>query len=1140
MSEAKINSRELEIVRLDGEIFYKIPDCAGMRPFLMTLVSSGDHWMFIGSNGGLTAGRKNAESALFPYYTDDMILEMAGITGNRTLVRFNEAGKLKIWEPFSTIGDEYFTITRNILKNATGNKVLFEEENHDLGLVFSYMWTFSEHYGFVKSSSIVATGNEAMQVEVLDGVSNILPSGVPSQLQLQRSTLVDAYKRNELDVDSGLAMYALSSMIIDKAEPSEALLATTAWMCGADVKEYLVSMKQVKAFRQGAHVHTETDVMAEKGAFLNLLNLDLKPGERRQWHQVFDVNCSHSDIHNLRKLLKEPDLEARLLADIETSGRALRELVAMSDGMQLGSDVLSTARHYSNVLFNIMRGGLFDEEYIIHRSELLEHVRHANHTVFLRNRAFWDGLEPESELGVLLAKARENGDPDVIRLCYEYLPLYFSRRHGDPSRPWNYFSIETRDAQGNKLRNYEGNWRDIFQNWEALAYSFPEFTESFVVRFLNASTLDGYNPYRISKDGIDWEVEEEDDPWSYIGYWGDHQIIYFLKLFELSTRFHPDRLLHLLNKPFFVYANVPYRIRSYHDLVQDPRNTILFDRDLDHLIRARVEQVGADGKLVWDEDGEPLRANLGEKLMVMLCAKLSNFIPRAGIWLNTQRPEWNDANNALVGNGVSVVTLCYLRRFVKQLFQFLRDSGTETIAFNRPVAQMIVALEEVFARHIGLLAEHMDDRARRVMVDDLGAVGEQYRALAYAGLTGRVDEIRIEKILSLLELVLRFCDDTIQHNKRKDGLYHSYNLLSLQGEKAAVRHLYEMLEGQVAVLSSGLLSAEESLYLLDSLKSSAMYRPDQYSYMLYPNRRLPGMLEKNTIPMEFSETCPLLEQLAEAGDVRLVERDENGIFHFSAGIHNADDIRLTLETLEQEGWTRQVFDHGEKVVELFEQMFDHSAFTGRSGTFFGYEGLGSIYWHMVSKLLLAVQETIHRAERQGINPEIFGRLVEHYYEIRAGIGVNKTPELYGAFPTDAYSHTPMHAGAQQPGMTGQVKEDVINRWAELGIHIEKGCLQFDPRILRKKEFLEAPSQFSYYSLGSEWRTMLVESGSLAFTFCQTPIVYKQSERSYIVLHEPGGEERSIEGNALNEADSRSIFLRNGQIEWVEVHCAPHL
>ena len=64
------------------------------------------------------------------------------------------------------------------------------------------------------------------------------------------------------------------------------------------------------------------------------------------------------------------------------------------------------------------------------------------------------------------------------------------------------------------------------------------------------------------------------------------------------------------------------------------------------------------------------------KILVTLLAKLANFIPDAGIWMNTQRPEWNDAVNALVGTGVSVVTLCYLHCFLKQaisLFQQFED-----------------------------------------------------------------------------------------------------------------------------------------------------------------------------------------------------------------------------------------------------------------------------------------------------------------------------------------------------------------------------------------------------------------------------------------------------------------------------------
>ena len=113
--------------------------------------------------------------------------------------------------------------------------------------------------------------------------------------------------------------------------------------------------------------------------------------------------------------------------------------------------------------------------------------------------------------------AKADDDQNFKRLCYEYLPLKFSRRHGDPSRPWNKFSINTRNEDGSKILDYQGNWRDIFQNWEALVHSYPEFIEGMIHKFLNATTFDGYNPYRVTKDGFDWETIEPDNPWSYIG-----------------------------------------------------------------------------------------------------------------------------------------------------------------------------------------------------------------------------------------------------------------------------------------------------------------------------------------------------------------------------------------------------------------------------------------------------------------------------------------------------------------------------------------------------------------------------------------------------------------------------------------------
>ena len=69
-------------------------------------------------------------------------------------------------------------------------------------------------------------------------------------------------------------------------------------------------------------------------------------------------------------------------------------------------------------------------------------------------------------------------------------------------------------------------------------------------------------------------------------------------------------------------------------------------------------------------------------------AKLSNFIPEAGIWLNTQRPEWNDANNALVGNGVSMVTLYYLRRFLSFGMINLKIHHVKSVEISEEVKEL--------------------------------------------------------------------------------------------------------------------------------------------------------------------------------------------------------------------------------------------------------------------------------------------------------------------------------------------------------------------------------------------------------------------------------------------------------------------
>ena len=124
------------LVHIDNEVYYKISNSDKMRPFFMSIVSDSNHWMFISSNGSLTAGRKNSEFALFPYYTDDKITEASEITGSKSIFQVVKNDEIHLWEPFSDRFAGKYKTTRNLYKNEYGNKVLFEETIKSLSADF--------------------------------------------------------------------------------------------------------------------------------------------------------------------------------------------------------------------------------------------------------------------------------------------------------------------------------------------------------------------------------------------------------------------------------------------------------------------------------------------------------------------------------------------------------------------------------------------------------------------------------------------------------------------------------------------------------------------------------------------------------------------------------------------------------------------------------------------------------------------------------------------------------------------------------------------------------------------------------------------------------------------------------------------
>ena len=1112
---------------IEGERFICINALETIPTFFVSMISAQDHWFFTATNGALSAGRGSPGNSLFPYYTVDKIINNSNCTGPQTLIKVAD----KVWEPFKSSSERIFSIGRKIYKSINGDTLIFEEVNHDLNLTFSYTWSTSEKYGFIRRSKLVNSSESAVEISIIDGLSDFLASGVDDRTHLAYSCLTDAYKVSELETSNQLLVHRMVASLVDEAIPLECLKATVLWSYGWDDASILIQQSDVEHYLNDPSFQGTDFSRGLRGCYYNAGSFKLGSNETKSWAIVADIDKTQSEVAALTIGLQNKDtLWQSVIDDIAEGRNALEELIQASDGLQICSEEIVSTYHRANVLFNIMRGGVFSDNYSISKSLLNAHIAKHNAHLADADLAIIGNL-PEAFSYNELVAASAKGSADLQRICNEYLPLVFSRRHGDPSRPWNRFNIKTKDESGNPIVGFQGNWRDIFQNWEALAWSFPYYNDAFIYKFLNATTADGYNPYRITDNGIEWEEPDPNDPWASIGYWGDHQIIYLLKLLEFTETLKPKSLNALMNNESFVYADVPYEIKNFSFLEVDPNHSIYFNETRNEAILKRADAIGADGKLVHDGNAQIVRANLFEKLLIPVLVKLSNFIPNGGIWMNTQRPEWNDANNALAGFGTSMVTTYYISRYL-DFINSLLDEGQELKCFAS-LKSLLSDLSGVFAEEPKEL--NKDSHIRYQAVEKLGKAGEQYRKNIYQGAFGAKESINVGELKTFIQNVQNHLQEATRANLRSDGLYNAYNILHLDANEklASIEYLGPMLEGQVAVLSSKALSAKEAKALLESLRNSDLYCKNRKSYILYADKRLPAFLDYNKVEPQSAKAIATLAQMIEQEDKRIIEASPDGCFRFNASIRNRFELKEVIDQLASAPAIQSSITNDEKaILELYEVTFNHKAFTGRSGSMFAYEGLGSIYWHMVSKLMLSVQEIALEEDQE----EDFKALVASYYDVQDGLGFRKKASEYGAFTADAYSHTPSFAGAQQPGLTGMVKEGVICRFGELGVQFNNETIEFKPRLLRAEELLKQTEEAVCIYPDKSQRTISVPENGLLFTITQIPVIYKRtdSETAEIVVEYLDGRSETISGDVLPKSIVQSLLNRTSNVSVISV------
>jgi hypothetical protein len=386
-----------------GNRWLVIEDARELKPFLMSIVSDSDLWMYVSSAHALTCGRGQAERCLFPYETDDRLHRAGGLVGPWTALRVTaDDGAPVLWRPFGR--NRNGRTTWRLYKTELGDRVLFEACCPSLGLVFRYRWASCEAYGFVRTAELTSTADGPLEVEVLDGLLGIMPSGVVMTTQQRASALVNAYRRSERLRDTPrLAVYALSAGIVDRAEPAEALRANAVWSVGLEGAEVLLDEASTEQFLRGEALVPTDEHRGRPGAYLMSGRVSLSAGETSTWHLVADVDRSQAEVVKLIPMVGRDDAAEVLEAAIDRDTRSLHDKLAAADGLQVTGDAVGDAHHLANV-------------------------------------------QPPAR----------RPEPAVEQV-----------RDRPSRRP-----VTALDA---RALDYEGNWRDIFQNWEALAWSFPEF-----------------------------------------------------------------------------------------------------------------------------------------------------------------------------------------------------------------------------------------------------------------------------------------------------------------------------------------------------------------------------------------------------------------------------------------------------------------------------------------------------------------------------------------------------------------------------------------------------------------------------------------------------------------------------------------
>ncbi|MFW2489177.1 hypothetical protein ACN077_11420 [Clostridium chromiireducens] len=817
--------------------FYVIEDYDKKAPFASFLsgiagVEGIPMWSFYVNRGQAISsiGIRDKSNCIMEFFPANEAYKMVYSNGFRTFIKLRNNEEEFIFEPFS------MTINENIKRiiKIKNNELRLVEINSELNLniEITYFTIPNEDFSALgRKVEVVNTSNVKIEIEILDGLSAILPYGSDNATYKGIGNTLRSYMQGEIKED-GTAMYKLRSSTED-----------TAQMGTVENSYFYVAFDE------------NEDILNPIVDSENIFGYDTSLKEPLEFKN-----------NTIGELLKANNISYNKVPCAFT-GNAMRLEANNTTCIYSYIGYMNNSDDVKKSLKKICNKSYFDMK-IIESNGLIDNI--SNHVDTKTAYPLFDDYIKQCYIDNVLRGGYplEFGNRDK-KIYYVY-----SRKHGDLERDYNFFSIEPNFySQGN------GNFRDVNQNRRMDVYIHSFTGAENIKLFSDLIQLDGYNPLVIKgkkfyveenkKENISnlvsvYENEElvktlvdkftigelysslrninriESKKINEImndiiemcsetveidfgeGFWSDHWT-YNLDLIEEYLDVYPDKIKELLIKDeSYKFYNSPEYVLPRKD-----KYTIENGKVRQYLALAKKDNICHNW--IVDSNGNLYKTNLFAKLLVLAGIKFMTLDPMGfGIEMEAGKPGWNDAMNGLPGllgsNFSETAELKRLLLFIKENLDVVEDS----IKLPEEFYKVICEVEEILSLNLN------EELSQLEYWDKVSTIREEYREKIQYSISGNNSDLEVTVIESTINKMLSKIDLGIEKAKKmNDGkiptfMYYDVSKYEIDNDKVIkllefkINFLPLFLEGPTRYFKTKLDYVEKH-ELYKSIKESNVY-----------------------------------------------------------------------------------------------------------------------------------------------------------------------------------------------------------------------------------------------------------------------------------------------------------------------------